>query len=343
MARVLRIDHIAVAVRDLHQALARYQALFGAELVSLTDLHMNNTRLQAAYLKIGDGLIVLDGAAQPDGFLARFIEKRGEGLHHIAIVVDDLDGYVRDLEAKGVRIPHREQLGPLRREILLSPKDTHGVVVQVIEWSEGDLPTMEERLARLHRFLRTQGDHAAPAAKVGELLLEVGEARRRVTQAATGLSARQGVWKPAPEEWSVAECLEHLVLAEQAGVAGLWKAIDGIRQGQPVWSGDHVNRGVPVEELVSRSLPANPQAPPIATPRLGGPVRYWIETFEASQTALESLARELGGLDPGEVIWPHPAAGPLDTYQRLGFLSLHMELHRAQIEAVKAAPGFPRN
>jgi catechol 2,3-dioxygenase-like lactoylglutathione lyase family enzyme len=101
---------------------------------------------------------------ESEGFIARFIEKRGEGLHHIGIVVDDLDEYVRELEAAGVRIAHRESLGPLRREILLSPKDLCGVVVQVIEWKEGDAPTPEARLARLRRFLRsrTQSSPVAP-------------------------------------------------------------------------------------------------------------------------------------------------------------------------------------
>jgi hypothetical protein len=73
-------------------------------------------------------------------------------------VVDDLDGYVGELEAAGVRIAHRESLGPLRREILLSSKDLCGVVVQVIEWKEGDAPTPEERIDRLRRFLRSRAE-----------------------------------------------------------------------------------------------------------------------------------------------------------------------------------------
>lgn len=156
MARVLRIDHVAVAVKDIDAGIASYQKILGAELIERADLSMHDSRMTAAYLKVGDGLIVLDGAADASGFIAKFIDRRGEGLHHIGIVVDDLDGYVRELEAAGVRIPHRESLGPLRREILLSPKDLCGVVVQVIEWKEGDAPTLEERVARLRRFLRSR-------------------------------------------------------------------------------------------------------------------------------------------------------------------------------------------
>jgi len=158
MAKILRIDHIAVAVKDVDAGIAKYQTILGAELVEKAELSIMGNRMSAAYLKVGDGLIVLDGVVEPDGFIAKFIERRGEGLHHLGIVVDDLDGYVEELEAAGVRIAHRESLGPLRREILLSPKDLCGVVVQVIEWKEGDAPTPEERIARLRRFLRSRAE-----------------------------------------------------------------------------------------------------------------------------------------------------------------------------------------
>jgi len=158
MAKILRIDHIAVAVKDIDAGIARYQTILGAELVDKAELSIMGNRMSAAYLKVGDGMIVLDGAVEPDGFIAKFIERRGEGLHHVGIVVDDLDGYVGELEAAGVRIAHRESLGPLRREILLSPRDLCGVVVQVIEWKEGDAPTPEERIARLRRFLSSQAE-----------------------------------------------------------------------------------------------------------------------------------------------------------------------------------------
>jgi methylmalonyl-CoA/ethylmalonyl-CoA epimerase len=158
MAKILRIDHIAVAVKDVDAGIARYQTILGAELVEKAELSIMGNRMSAAYLKVGDGLIVLDGAVEPDGFIAKFIERRGEGLHHVGIMVDDLDGYVGELEAAGVRIAHRESLGPLRREILLSPRDLCGVVVQVIEWKEGDAPTPEERIARLRRFLSSRAE-----------------------------------------------------------------------------------------------------------------------------------------------------------------------------------------
>ena len=78
MVKVIRIDHIGVAVRDVDEAIARYQRVLGAELVGNVDLTMQGNKTRAAYLKVGDGLMVMDGAVEPDGFIAKFIEKRGE-------------------------------------------------------------------------------------------------------------------------------------------------------------------------------------------------------------------------------------------------------------------------
>ena len=156
MAKILRIDHMGIAVRDVEAGIAQYQKILGAEVIEKAELPMSGNKMQAAYLKVGDGLIVMDGAVDPQGFLAKFIEKRGEGVHHVGLVVDDLDEFIRELEAKGVRIPHRENFGSLRREILLSPKDLCGVVYQVIEWKEGDYPTIEERVERLKRALSSE-------------------------------------------------------------------------------------------------------------------------------------------------------------------------------------------
>ena len=77
MAKILRIDHIAVAVKDVDAGIARYQTILGAELVEKAELSIMGNRMSAAYLKVGDGLIVLDGAVEPDGFIAKFIDRRG--------------------------------------------------------------------------------------------------------------------------------------------------------------------------------------------------------------------------------------------------------------------------
>jgi methylmalonyl-CoA epimerase len=156
MAKIMGIDHIAVAVSDVEKSVASYQKILGAELIVTGEIAMQGNKTNAAYLRLGESVIVLDGAVDPDGFLAKFIQKRGEGLHHIGLVVDNLDEFANELEAKGIRIPHRESFGDERREIVLSPKDLNGVVMQIIEWKDGVASTIEERSQRLKRFLNRQ-------------------------------------------------------------------------------------------------------------------------------------------------------------------------------------------
>jgi methylmalonyl-CoA epimerase len=153
MARILRVDHIGIAVRDLGDAIERFKMILGAELIQKKEITLSGSRISVAYMKLGDTIIGLDQATEPDGFISKFIEKRGEGLHHLALEVDDLDSFKHDLIKKGINIPHEEEPGGVRREILLSPKDICGIVCQVIEWKEGRAETIEERLERLRQSL----------------------------------------------------------------------------------------------------------------------------------------------------------------------------------------------
>ena len=67
----------------------------------------------------------------------------------MGLEVEDLDAFKEDLQKKGVRIPHEEEPGGVRKEILLSPKDLCGVVCQVMEWQEKQSETVEDRVERL--------------------------------------------------------------------------------------------------------------------------------------------------------------------------------------------------
>ena len=177
---------------------------------------------------------------------------------------------------------------------------------------------------------------------VPELIADVAAARFRLVRAAEGLSPDQGAFKPASDRWSVQEVIEHLVLAEQAGINRIWQAAEAIRRGQPVWSGDPVNRGQPIEQIVARTWKPKEVAPSWVTPRGEGPLAYWIACLKGCQPVLEALGEALRGLDLSRVIFPHVLSGPLDAHQRLEFLRFHMDRHLQQIEAVKMDPAFPR-
>jgi len=153
MAKVKRVDHIGIAVRNLDEAIASFTRILGAELIRKKVISLSGSGISVAYMRLGDTIIGLDQAADPEGFIAKFIERKGEGLHHLALEVDDVEAFKEDLQRKGVRIPHEEAPGEVRKEILLSPKDLCGVVCQLIQWNEGDAESVDDRIMRLERSL----------------------------------------------------------------------------------------------------------------------------------------------------------------------------------------------
>ncbi len=183
------------------------------------------------------------------------------------------------------------------------------------------------------------------------LIADVAAARRRVIDSVAGITAAQEAFRPGPEEWSLPQVVEHLVLAEQGGINLIWRAAEGVRRGRPVWRGDAVHRGLSIEAVIERTWELTEPgpltwktaaaAPESAVPRTGGPLAYWVACLEATQPVLERLPAVLAGLDLQAVVYPHVLSGPLDARQRLEFLRWHLDHHLQQIEDIKAAPGFP--
>ncbi len=175
---------------------------------------------------------------------------------------------------------------------------------------------------------------------VDRLIAAVAQARERFLAAVGGLSAEQATFKPAPARWSILEITEHVVRAEEAGVGGVWRALDGYRRGEPVWTGDPVHKGLSIEEVVARTWQPKEQVPEIAAPRWGGALSYWVARLRSQQLVLEELAKSLAGVALEEVIYPHPISGPLDVRQRLEFLRFHLDRHRGQVEALRSEQAF---
>ena len=151
MARIKRIDHVAIAVRDADRSAAQYIALLGAEHGRTEVLREKAGLVKVAYLRIGENVLSLVQSLEPGGFIEKHIERHGEGLHHLGLEVDDLAGFVGDLEGKGYRIPLRDEFSN-RSEVVLSPRDASGVVLQVLQWKDGGDATPEERIARILRL-----------------------------------------------------------------------------------------------------------------------------------------------------------------------------------------------
>ena len=173
------------------------------------------------------------------------------------------------------------------------------------------------------------------------LIESVAISRSRTLQCAACLSDRQATFKLDTDSWSIAEIIEHLVLAEASGVTKIWAAAIGVKSGHPVWSGEHTNFGLTIDQVIDRTWKKREVAPPIAIPHIGGPLAYWTESFRVGQSILEALSTALAGMDLKTIIYPHFLSGPLDGEQRLDFLRFHMDRHCHQIERTRNHPNFP--
>jgi len=130
-----RIDHVAIIVRNIEQALAFYRDTLGITPREIKEVPTEQVRI--AFLPMGGpggSEIEHIEPTNPDSSLARFLEKRGEGLHHICLEVDDIDTALADLQARGAPVldnqPRRAAEG---RAIFLHPKGTHGVLLELVE------------------------------------------------------------------------------------------------------------------------------------------------------------------------------------------------------------------
>ena len=148
MAGIKRIDHVAIAVRDCDQAIEQYTKLLNAKHVRTEVLREKAGMVKVAYMQIGENILSLVQSLEPDGFINQHIDRHGEGLHHLGLEVDDLDGFIAQVEGNGYRIPLRDEFSN-RSEVVLRPRDANGVVLQVLQWKGGTDATVEDRIERI--------------------------------------------------------------------------------------------------------------------------------------------------------------------------------------------------
>lgn len=129
----MKLDHLGIAVRSLDAAVRFYESVLGLRVSGFYDVPQEKVRV--AMLPLGATRIELLEATAKDSPIARFIAKRGEGLHHIAIKVDDVSTHVRQLRAAGVRlVGDGEQVGAGgHRYTFIHPSSAGGVLVELVE------------------------------------------------------------------------------------------------------------------------------------------------------------------------------------------------------------------
>ncbi|TEB06863.1 putative lyase [Pelotomaculum schinkii] len=130
---IKKIDHIGIAVKDLAATLAFYEGMLGLKSVE-TEV-VEDQKVKVAFLPTGDSEVELLESTSPDGAIAKFIEKNGEGIQHIAFRVENLEQRLAELKEKGVRlIDQKPRRGAGGANIaFLHPKSTFGVLIELCE------------------------------------------------------------------------------------------------------------------------------------------------------------------------------------------------------------------
>lgn len=131
--KLKKIEHIGIAVNNVEEALKYYEGVLGLECYKVEEVV--DQKVKTAFLKIGEIKIELLEATNLDSPVAKFIEKRGEGVHHIAFAVDGLDEALIEVENKGIKlIDTKPRKGAEGLDIaFLHPKSTGGVLTEFCE------------------------------------------------------------------------------------------------------------------------------------------------------------------------------------------------------------------
>lgn len=126
-----KLEHIGIAVKSLKTAVPVYEKLLNSPCYK-TEL-VETEKVNTAFFRQGESKIELLESTSPDGVIARFIEKKGEGLHHIAFAVEDIEAEMKRLQEEGfVLLNEKPKPGADNKLVcFLHPRHTHGVLVEL--------------------------------------------------------------------------------------------------------------------------------------------------------------------------------------------------------------------
>ncbi|MEM9391327.1 MAG: methylmalonyl-CoA epimerase [Bacteroidota bacterium] len=130
---MLKVEHIGIAVKDLNKSNEVFQKLFGKENYKVETV--KSEQVSTSFFKIGDTKIELLESTGPDSAIGKYIEKRGEGIHHIAYEVEDIYNEMERLKSEGFMILNETPKKGADNKLVcfLHPKSTNGVLVELCQ------------------------------------------------------------------------------------------------------------------------------------------------------------------------------------------------------------------
>ena len=131
--KILRIDHLGIAVNSMDEGKAFWTDILGLEFAGTETVE--EQKVTTGFFPVGESEVELLQSTSPDGPVAKFIEKKGQGIQHIAFVVENIEEALEELKGKGVKlIDEKPRKGAGGRQIaFLHPKATGGVLVEICQ------------------------------------------------------------------------------------------------------------------------------------------------------------------------------------------------------------------
>ena len=133
MPKIKQINHVAIVVEDIDDSLAFWRDALGIDLHELRDVPAEKSKV--AFLPLPGGEIELVQPTSEDSGIAKYLNKRGQGLHHLCLEVDDIDGMLVQLKAKGVRLINEQPRTGAdgKRYAFIHPESSSGVLVELYQ------------------------------------------------------------------------------------------------------------------------------------------------------------------------------------------------------------------
>lgn len=129
----MKTEHIGIAVSNLEEAVKHYEKLFNRPPYKREVIE--DQKVETVFFKTGESKVELLGATSDDSVIAKFIRKKGPGIHHIAFEVDDLESEMKRLQSEGFRLLSNKPLkgADNKKIVFLHPKDSGGVLVELCQ------------------------------------------------------------------------------------------------------------------------------------------------------------------------------------------------------------------
>jgi methylmalonyl-CoA/ethylmalonyl-CoA epimerase len=129
----MHIDHVGIAVKNLESAIKNYEKILNKNCDKRE--HVESEMVETAFFNTGQSKVELLGATSPNSVIAKYIEKKGEGLHHIAFEVDDIHAELDRLRKEGFNILNEQPKDGADNKLVafIHPKDNNGVLIELCQ------------------------------------------------------------------------------------------------------------------------------------------------------------------------------------------------------------------